>query len=114
MRLKAFVSVSIFVSPHSVRFKGTEGEIVTKSIEIKAGLEKPLLLEPSEFDLEGKVTYKIEEIEKGKLFNVHITNVPGVTEYFRGFLNLKTNYDEKPIINIKIGGQFMKKKSTEK
>jgi hypothetical protein len=112
--LKAFVSVPIYISPRYAGLGGTEGESVTKSIEIKAGLEKPLSLEPSEFNLEGKATYKIEEIEKGRIFKVHITNVPGVAGYFRGLLKLKTNYDEKPIIAIKINGQFVKRKSTEK
>ena len=110
MRLRAFINAPIWVSPRSAELGGTEGESITKSIEIKAGLEKPLLLEPDEFNLEGKATYKIEEIEKGRIFKVHITNVPGAANCFRGFLKLKTNYGEKPTVFIKISGQFAKKK----
>jgi hypothetical protein len=114
LRLRAFVNAPIWISPHSAELSGTIGESVTKSIEIKAGLEKPLSLEPSKFNLEGKATYKIEEIEKEKIFKVHITNVPGAASYFRGYLKLKTNYSEKPAILIKIKGKFVKGKPTKK
>lgn len=79
-------------------------------VEIKAGLDKPLALTPEEFNLEGKLTYRIEEIEKGRRFKIHFTSIPGSSQSFHGFLNLKTNYPEKPIINIRIRGRFLKDK----
>lgn len=79
-------------------------------VEIKAGLDKPLALTPEEFNLEGKLTYRIEEIEKGRRFKIHFTSIPGPSQRFNGFLNLKTNYPEKPIINIRIRGRFLKEK----
>ena len=85
--------------------------MVTKSIEIIAGLDKPLTLEPGQFNLEGKLTYSIEEIDKGRKFNVYFTNIPGVAGSYRGFLDLMTNYDEKPVLNIRISGRFVKAKT---
>ena len=49
--------VLISLSSRYVYLRGTEGQRVTRTIEIKAGLDKPLSLEPSEFNLKGKVTY---------------------------------------------------------
>lgn len=111
--LRAFVQVPIYVKPRYVRLNGRENVSVTRSVEIMAGLDKPLTLEPSQFNLEGKVTYKVEEIDKGRKFKVSFTNIPGVAGSYRGSLNLKTNYDEKPVLNIGIRGRFKKAKTSK-
>ncbi len=110
LRVKAFVKVPIYVSPRYVRLYGKEGQSVTRVIEIRAGLEKPLTLEPGQFNLEGKVKYTIEEIEKGRRFKVRFTAIPSPSQTYRGFLKLKTNYPEKPEITIRIRGRFVKMK----
>ncbi len=104
--IRAFVWVPISVEVSTVRLYGKEGAIVTKGVEIKAGLDKPLTLEPVRFDLEGKATYRIEEIERGKRFVVYVSNIPGAGDSFSGSLGLRTNYDEKPDITIRIRGSF--------
>ena len=88
---------------------GKEGQKVTKIVEIKAGLDEPLALTLEEFNLEGKLTYRIEEIEKGRRFKIHFTSIPGPSQRFNGFLNLKTNYPEKSIINIRIMRSFFER-----
>jgi len=65
-----------------------------------------LILSLDQFDLEGKVKYRLEEIEKGRRFKIHLTNIPGPKPVFSGFLSLKTNYPEKPVVTIKIRGRF--------
>lgn len=111
LEVRAFVNVPISLRPRYVRLYGSEDVLVTKSIEIIAGLDKPLTLEPGQFNLEGKLTYRIEEIVKGRKFNVYFTNIPGVARSYRGFLDLMTNYDEKPVLNIRISGRFVKAKT---
>jgi len=108
LKVKAFVQVPIYVKPRYVRLYGRENQSVTRVIEIRAGLDKDLRLEPSQFNLEGKVKYTIEEMEKGRKFRIHFTSIPGVAGSYRGFLNLKTNYDKKPVLNIRISGRFVK------
>lgn len=108
--VRAFVQVPINVSQRHVRLYGREDVSVTTSIIIKAGLDKALTLEPGQFSLEGKLTYKIEEIDNGRKFKIHFTSIPGFTGPFRGFLKLKTNYDEKPIVTIGIAGRLRKLK----
>lgn len=111
LRVKAFVRAPIYVNPRYVRLYGREDQSVTRVIEIRAGLDKDLRLEPSQFNLEGKVKYTIEEIDKGRKFKVYFTNISSVAGAYRGFLNLKTNYDEKPVLNIRISGRFVKAKT---
>lgn len=109
--IKATVHAIIAVNPRYVRLYGRDDGSITKSIEIRAGLDKPLTLEPADFDLEGKVAYKIEEIDKGRAFRISFTSSPGISGKYRGFLDLKTNYEEKPNVRISIRGQFQKEET---
>ena len=53
---------------------------------------------------------KLEEIQKGRIFKIRFTSIPGAPQTYHGFLNLKTNYPEKPEINIRIRCRFVKVK----
>ena len=106
-----FVRVSIRVSPRSVNFRGEAGQTLTKTVHIRSGLNKPLTIEPTVFDLDKKVQYRIEPVQEGKNFRIVFTNIPGSAENYRGFLKLKTNYTEKPEIMIPIRGKFKSKSS---
>ena len=112
--VKATVHAIISVNPRYVRLYGREDERMTRSVEIRAGIDKPLTLEPARFDLEGKVAYKIEEIDKGRAFRISFASIPGISGRYRGFLHLKTNYDDKPNINISIRCQFQKAQTNKK
>ena len=81
---------------------GASENKITKTVTITAKEDKPLELKPNHFTLEKKVSYRIEEVQKGKAFNIHFTSIPGVTGKHYGFLKLKTNYPEKPEITIKV------------
>ena len=108
--VKAFVKVPIYLSPRYVNFNGREGQSLTSVVEISARRDEPLTLTPSQFNLEVKITYTVDEIEKGKIFKIRFISIPGVPQTYHGFLNLKTNYPEKPEINIRIRGRFIKVK----
>ena len=109
--MKAFVKVPIKVSPRYVYLSGPEGTSITRVVEIKAELEKPLVLNPVQFNLDEKVEYTLEETEKGKRFLVNFRSNPDVKRAYRGFLKFKTNYPEKPELTIQITGRVVKKKS---
>jgi len=109
--VKAFVKVPIYLSSPSAYLYGRPGQSVTYAVEVTAQLDRPLTLKPMEFNLDGKVTYTLEEIEKGRSFKVRFTNIPGPAETYRGFLKLKTNYPERPAIKIRIWGRFREKGS---
>lgn len=111
LTVKAFVKVPIYLSSPSAYLYGRPGQSVTYAVEIRAQLDRPLTLKPMEFNLDGKVTYTLEEIEKGRRFKIGFSNMPCPRGNYRGFLKLKTNYPEKPVIKLRIWGRFREKGS---
>ena len=107
LRLMAIVKVAISMSPQNVYLYGAEGQSITASVEIAAGLDKTLTLTPTEFSLAGKLSYSLEEIEKGRKYRIQFKSIPGPPERYYGFLKLKTNYPEKPEMIIRIRGQIV-------
>lgn len=104
-----FVRVSIWVTPDSVSFMGVAGDSITKTVTIKAGLKKPLTIEPIAFDIDKYVSYKLEPVQEGERYRLVLTSNPGSTGTYRGAIKLKTNYPEKPVITIPIRGKFKNK-----
>lgn len=80
-------------------------------MNITAGLEKPLRIEPVSFDLSDRISYSIKETQQGHHFVVRLTSIPGTAGRFQGALKLKTNYPEKPEIIIYVRGRFQKKQA---
>lgn len=104
--VEALIRQAITVSPESVNLDGKAGEVVERVVEIRAEKKRGLRLEPLAFDLERKIAYRMEEVQRGKLYRVYFANRPGPAEFYRGVLKLKTNYPEKPEITIRIRGRF--------
>jgi len=104
--IAAFVQVPVIVNPRYVLLTGTKGRPVKRSVEVTAGLDRPLELEPDQFSLEGKISFRIEEVENGRRFRIDFSSDPEASGTFRGFLNLKTNYSEKPVLNISINARI--------
>lgn len=109
LKIQAHIKVPVSVSPWRIDLHAMEGESMTREVEIRALLGKPLTLEPLEFKLQKKVTYEIEEVEKNRRFKIRFTNLPGPPGTFKGSLTLKTNYNERPSVTIKINGRIGKK-----
>ena len=108
LSIKAFVQVPIYISPRYVHLRGFAGQKITRTVRVSAKEDKPLKLEQGHFNLGKKVTYRIEEVEPGRVFRIHFTSIPGPVETYRGALKLKTNYPEKPEIIIRIRGKFQR------
>lgn len=104
LTVKATVKPLLTVSPTHVRFNSPPDQVATREVEIKAEIAKPLTLAPGQFTLGAQMTYRIEEIEKGKKFRVILQTIPGGSGRFHGFLKLQTGYPEKPEIRIWIMG----------
>jgi hypothetical protein len=107
--LRGIVKVPIKVMPRRARLYGKEDQMISKMIEVSADLDKPLELVPVHFNLDGKIVYTIEEVEKGRRFKIHFTTIPSPPQAYRGFLKLKTNYPEKPELTIWIRVRIQKK-----
>ena len=109
LSLKGFVKVPILISPRRVRLYGEEGHILTRIVEVRAELDKPLTLTPGYFNLTEKLTYSIKELETGKKFQIRFATIPGPPQSYSGFLRLKTNYPEKPEMTIRIKVRIQKR-----
>jgi hypothetical protein len=106
--LRANIKPIVTLSGNAVQFTGKNNVSVTKDIEIGAGIDRTLIITPQLFTLPGKVTWSLQEIQKGKKFRIRLKSLPGGSEDYRGFLTLKTNFPEKPEITIWIIGRFTK------
>lgn len=104
--VKANVKALITVSPPHAVIYFRENEIITREVEIRTELPRPLTLTPTQFSLGGTLTYRIEEIEKGKRFKISFENILGQIGNFRGFLKLQTNYPEKPEVVVWISARY--------
>lgn len=106
--LRANVKPVITITGAPVFLGGKKKAPTTGEAEIRAELDKPLILTPERFTLSGRVTYSLSEIEKGKRYRVTFQNVTRKRENYRGSLKLKTNFSEKPDVTIWIIGRFDK------
>jgi hypothetical protein len=104
--IKALVKSPIYLSPKSVYLYGNEGQQISRAINVTAGLDRSLELEPVDFNLGRFVKYDIQEMEEGKLFQINFTNRTSKPQVYQGFLKLKTNYPERPEIIIHITGRI--------
>ncbi len=114
MIISAFVKVPIYLSSRYVYFYGTEGQEQTRVVDIVAKEPKPLKIVPGQFTLGDKVSYRIDELEKGKKFRLTFTSQSISPGSYYGYLKLKTNYQEKPEITIRIRGRILKKPAPSK
>jgi hypothetical protein len=110
--VKAYVETLLTVSPAYVTIHSTGNEIITREVEIRAELPRPLTLTSIQFSLGGTLTYSIDEIEKGKRFKISFRNIPGQIGNFRGFLKLQTNYPEKPEVVVWISARSVGEQKT--
>ncbi|MBN1105293.1 MAG: hypothetical protein JXL84_17910 [Deltaproteobacteria bacterium] len=104
LSVRAYVMVPIRLSRRVVVLQADGRDQGGVVVEVTAGLDQALELRPGDFNLEGKVRYAIEEVEKGKRFQIRFQRLPGTTQAFQGYLKLQTNYQERPDLTIRIRG----------
>jgi hypothetical protein len=97
----------IRLSQRNVHLQGRADERVRREVEIRAELDRELDLQPLPFNLKEWVSFRLEEVEKGRRFKVILETVPGPAKNYRGHLRLKTNYPEKPELTIWIRGRIV-------
>ncbi len=105
--IEALVKTPIILSDRMVFLQGTTQEAVTRTVDIKGELDKPLKLEPVDYTLDKKVKFNIEEVAKGKHYRVTFTSIPNVGNYYQGLLRLRTSYSERPEVVIHVRGKFI-------
>jgi hypothetical protein len=104
--MEGILKPAIVFWPTVVFLKGSQNESIAGSVRIEGKLNKRLEIEPLSFSLAKQVNYKIVELEPGKVYEVQFMSVPKGGKRYRGFLKLKTGYEEKPEMVIPIWGDF--------
>ena len=104
LEVDAYVRPLISVSPKRLRLEGEKDKTIKGTVRIRAEIERPLTLQVAVFSLPNELTYRLEEIERGKAFDITFSTIPARKDRFRGFLKLQTNYPEKPYVIIYIDG----------
>jgi Protein of unknown function (DUF1573) len=105
--MDAFIKTLIVISDRMVFLRGTTQETITRTVDIKGELNRPLKLEPVDYTLDKKVKFNIEEITQGKQYRITFTSIPNVGNYYQGILKLRTSYPEKPELVIFVRGRFL-------
>jgi hypothetical protein len=100
IRVKAQIKPVIILTPTHLQLSAQKGAPVSGEVEIKANIDKPLILKPGLFNLAERLTYTLVELEKGKKYVVRFKRAHGLTEPLQGYLYLETNYPEKPEVTI--------------
>lgn len=111
--VKAFVQVPILISSQNVFLRPRGDEADAKTVKIEAGFEKPLVIEPEEFNLEGKIAYEIKEVIKSRSYVITFTTLPKIKGMVDGFLKLKTNYEETPTVKIRIRSLILRERTKD-
>jgi len=107
--LEGNVKVPIDISSRNVLFHGSDTKGQKKQIIIKAQKSEPLSIELVRNTLEGKISHKLEEKEKGKTFELTLECLEGAEASFYGELVFKTNYNQEPEIKIMVRKMPLKK-----
>ena len=102
----AKVEAPVTVSTPYLYFSGLSDSPITKTVEIEGRDDQPIRVEPLAFDLTDKLVFRIEEVERGREFHVHLSTIPGRAGTYLGALQLKTNHPKKPTLTIRIRGRI--------
>jgi hypothetical protein len=77
-------------------------------VTITSEEEQPLEIRETSSSLEDTITYKLTPVEQGKSYSLEIATPSGLKESFRGHIRLKTNSQNKPIIELTVIGLVQK------
>ncbi len=105
LTVKAFIKVPIQMAPRFVNLSGKGDRGKTRVVQVEGNLGRPLELTPDQYSLSKRVKYAIEEVVKGKKYQIRFNAIPGIPGAYHGFLKLKTNYPERPELIIWIRGR---------
>ena len=105
--IEALIKTPIVMSERVVFLQGSTQETITRTVDIKGDLNKPLKLEPVDYTLDKKVNFSLEEVAQGKHYRVIFKSIPNVGNYYQGLLKLRTSYSEKPELVIYVRGRFL-------
>ncbi|MBW1786743.1 MAG: hypothetical protein JRK53_09040 [Deltaproteobacteria bacterium] len=108
LALKAKILMFIELTPSRLIMRGDGTKILTGELQVSSQMDKPLELTPASFSLEDKISYTMEEVEKGKVFKFSFTTKAVAEAGYKGYLNIKTNFPEKPELRVNVSVNIKK------
>jgi hypothetical protein len=104
--LQGEIWVPIHVAPRYVRLRGMQDEVIETVVRVQAKKKEPLIAKLASVSIPDRVEVRLQEIEKGRTYQLKVKNkVKGEARYI-GNLKLTTNYPEKSEIVIQITGDI--------
>lgn len=89
--------------------QGYYGDTARNKVTITSLDEEPLEITQITSTMDDKIKYKLETIEKGKVYNLEIMTSSGIKKSFLGYVLLKTNNQKVPEFKIMVTGKVDKK-----
>ncbi len=89
--------------------QGYYGDTASNKVTITSLDEEPLEITQITSTMDDKIKYKLETIEKGKVYSLEIMTSSGIQKSFLGYVLLKTNNQKVPEFKIMITGKVDKK-----
>ena len=91
------------MTPRTVRLSGAVGTELKGQVVIESNMEGPLELTPGNISHSDKLTYVLQEVEKGKKFLIHLMAKPSEKpERYQSFMKIRTNSGDQPWLRLHI------------
>lgn len=101
VHLTAFIRPYITIEPgQQVLFQGYPGEPVSKKVVITSFEQQPLSITGITSTIEDKIVPVLTTVEEGKIFTLELKTPAGLQEPFTGKLELQTNSQKKPKLEV--------------
>jgi hypothetical protein len=92
-----------------VILQGYYGDTASNKVTITSLDEQPLEITQITSTMDDTIKYKLETIEKGKVYSLEIMTSSGMKKSFLGYVLLKTNNQKVPEFKIMVTGKVNKK-----
>jgi hypothetical protein len=97
----------IFVEPRSFMYLlSTKEKSARESIRIRANEGEKFKILGAENSLSDKISYEVKEIKAGSEYEVIVENKLREVDRYTGNLNIKTDHPKRPVIPIRVSGEF--------
>ena len=99
--LTCLVKQYVSIKPSDrINMVGFEGDKLSHQVTIEATDEEPLEITDVYSNVDEKIKYKLETMEKGKKYSLEVKNQSTEEGFIRGNISLKTSSPNKPLINL--------------
>ena len=104
--MKGKIWTPVHLNPKYARLTGILGEKIETVVHLRGEKDEPLTLEVASVSIPDKVAVELNEVEKGRNYELKIQNKVDEQTRYSGQVKLTTSYPEKSEIVIRISGNI--------